>query len=132
MHIADMTMELAPQSYGDVLVLTPTGRIDHKTADGFEATFLPHVDDCGARGVNIVLNLTAVDYMSSVGLRVLMAAAKTAKKLDSTIVVAGLQPTLQEIFQISRFTTLFRVFDTVRDGIAVLSPDALEIYDREA
>ena len=125
-------MELAPESYDNVLVLTPTGRIDHKTADSFESTFLPHVDDCGARGVNIVLNLSLVDYMSSVGLRVLMAAAKTAKKLDSTIVVAGLQPTLQEIFQISRFTTLFRVFDTVRDGIAVLSPAALDAYDRRS
>ncbi len=123
-------MELAPESYSDVLVLTPHGRIDHKTADSFESTFLPHVDDCGARGVNIVLDLSTVDYMSSVGLRVLMAAAKTAKKLDSTIVVAGLQPTLQEIFEISRFSTIFRVFDTVRDGIAVLSPTALEAYDR--
>jgi anti-anti-sigma factor len=123
-------MELAPESYSDVLVLSPRGRIDHKTADSFEATFLPHVDDCGSRGVDIVLDLSTVDYMSSVGLRVLMAAAKAAKKLDSTIVVAGLQPTLQEIFEISRFTTIFRVFDTVRDGIAALSPTALEAYDR--
>ena len=125
-------MDLAPETYQDVLVLNPSGRIDHKTADGFESTFLPYVDDCASRGVNIVLNLGAVEYMSSVGLRVLMAAAKSAKKLDATIVVAGLQPTLQEIFEISRFTTIFRIFDTVRDGIAVLSPDALDTYDQRA
>ena len=125
-------MDLAPQIFDDVLVLAPSGRIDHKSADSFESTLLPHVDDCGARGVNIVLDLSTVDYMSSVGLRVLMAAAKSAKKFDGTIVVAGLQPTLQEIFEISRFTTIFRVFDTVRQGIAALSPTALEAYDRKA
>ena len=122
-------MELAPVTFVDVVVLSPIGRIDHKTADGFEAIFLPCVRECGTRGVNIVLNLGSVDYMSSVGLRVLMVAAKSAKKLNSTIVVVGLQPTLQEIFEISRFSTIFRVFDTVRDGIAVLSANALEAYD---
>lgn len=122
-------MDLAPRTYVDVRVLTPRGRLDHKTADSFESTFLPHVDECGERGANLVLDLSGVDYMSSVGLRVLMAAAKAAKRLDSAIVVAGLQPTLREIFEISRFTTIFRVFETVRDGIAGLSATALEAYE---
>ena len=59
-------------------------------------------------------------------------AEAAVRQLDATIVVAGLQPTLQEIFEISRFTTIFRIFDTVRDGIAVLSPDALDTYDQRA
>ena len=44
-----------------------------------------------------MLDLSGVDYISSVGLRVLMLAAKQAKKQGGTVVVANLQTVVREI-----------------------------------
>jgi anti-anti-sigma factor len=50
--------------------------------------------------------------MSSAGLRVLAHAAKEAQDLSLDLSVAGLRDTVAEIFAISRFDRLFKVFET--------------------
>lgn len=122
-------LNVADRTFANVVVLSPSGRIDHNTADAFQDLLSPHVERCIGDDGQIVLDLSKVDYMSSVGLRVMMAAAKTVRKQEGNIVVAGLGPTLQEIFEISRFEHIFRVFDSVRDGVRELSEEALEAFD---
>ena len=62
-------------------------------------------------GFRVVLDLSSVPYMSSAGLRVIVVAARKCKEENSEIVICGLQESLREIFQISRFDTIFNVFD---------------------
>ena len=45
------------------------------------------------------------------------------------MVLAGLQPMIQEIFQISRFDKVFEVFPTVRAALENISPAAASAYD---
>ena len=123
-------MELEARTYGDVLVvLSPTGRIDHESAAPFETALMPFVEACRDDAVKIVLDLSGIDYMSSVGLRVLMKAAKAARVQNGTIVVAALGSTLREIFEISRFVHIFRTYETVRDAIGAVSQPSLDAYD---
>lgn len=122
-------MNLHPKTYGKVLVLTPVGRIDHATAEAFQEAFLPYVNNCAGDHSMIVLDLSGVEYMSSAGLRVLMLAAKRCQKLSGTVVMAGMQPPMREIFEISRFHLLFAVYDQVRDALAALSSDALAAFE---
>jgi anti-anti-sigma regulatory factor len=58
-----------------------------------------------------------------------MLAAKKAREQDGTIVVAGLQPVVREIFEISRFNLVFQCYETVREALAKVSPSALAAYD---
>ena len=122
-------MNLHPKIYGKVIVLAPLGRIDHLAAEAFQAAFLPYVDDCSSDYNRIVLDLSAVEYMSSAGLRVLMIAAKHCQKQNGKVVVAGMQPAMREIFEISRFNLIFTTYDQVRDALAALSPDALAAFE---
>jgi anti-anti-sigma factor len=122
-------MNLAEQIFSNVRVLAPRGRIDHQSADAFDAALAPHLADCEQDSYKIVLDLSEVDYMSSVGLRVLMMAAKQGRQQGGTIVISGLGTTLREIFQISRFDRVFTVYDAVRDAIADIAPDALASYE---
>jgi anti-anti-sigma factor len=78
----------------------------------------------------IVIDLAGVDYISSVGLRVLMVAAKAMRARKASIAVASLQPVVAEIFEISRFHHVVDVRGSVRDAIAAVSPGALVAYDR--
>lgn len=122
-------MQVSQQRYADALVLTPVGRIDNSTTDALRTDLNAHLPACRNGGDRLVLDFSGVDYISSVGLRVLMLAAKKAREQDGTIVVAGLQPVVREIFEISRFTLVFQCYETVREALAKVSPSALAAYD---
>jgi len=77
----------------------------------------------------LILDFSGVDYISSVGLRVLMVAAKQIREQGGAIVVAALQPVVREIFEISRFNLVFQCFGSVRDAIVKVSPGDLGAYD---
>jgi anti-anti-sigma factor len=88
-----------------------------------------HVASCRADGDRVVLDFTGVDYISSVGLRVLMLAARQARAQGGIIVVAGLQRVVREIFEISRFNLVFECFSDIRLALAKISPSGLAAYD---
>jgi anti-sigma B factor antagonist/stage II sporulation protein AA (anti-sigma F factor antagonist) len=111
-------MDLAQKRIAGTVVLAPSGRIDHATAEGFKTSLGPHVARCAAGQDRLVLDFSAVEYISSAGLRVLMLAAKQAKAQGGVLAVAALQPIVREIFEISRFTLVLRVFATVDEALA--------------
>ena len=121
-------MQCPTHAYADVLVATATGRIDFAGAQVLEGALAPALAPDGpVRG--IVIDLAGVDYISSVGLRVLMVAAKAMRARKASIAVASLQPVVAEIFEISRFHRVVDVRGSVRDAIAAVSPEALAAYD---
>jgi anti-anti-sigma factor len=122
-------MHVSEERYGDALVLTPVGRIDNSTTDGLKSNLDTYVAICRKGGDRLVLDFSKVDYISSVGLRVLMLAAKKAREQEGSIVVAALQPVVREIFEISRFNLVFQCFGTVREALGKVSPAALAAYD---
>jgi anti-anti-sigma factor len=121
-------MDIRNSAYEKVLVVSPEGRIDHANSEEFRTSLGPFIDRCKRDGDRVVLDLTAVDYISSAGLRCFMLAEKQAKAQGGTIVVAAMQPVVKEIFEISRFTLVFETFATVREALARLSPAALKAY----
>ena len=76
-----------------------------------------------------MLDFSDVEYISSMGLRVLMMACKAMRARDGAMAIAALQPAVQEIFDIARFGMVVDVFATVRDALAALSPAAASAYD---
>ena len=122
-------MDLPLKRFADTVVLAPSGRIDHGSAEGFKDALRPHLEGCATGRDQLVLDLSKVDYMSSAGLRVLMLARKQAKAQGGTLVVASLTPVVKEIFEISRFTVVFEVFASVRDALARISPSATAAFD---
>jgi anti-anti-sigma factor len=118
-------MDLAPRRFADAVVLRPAGRINHVSSDEFKSALEPFLASCAAGQDQIVLDLSALEYISSAGLRVLMLAKKQAKAQGGTLVVAGLASVVKEIFEISKFTVVFEVFPGVREALARISPTAL-------
>jgi len=92
-------MEIKSLKEGENLTLTPIGRVDTVTAPELEAAVV-------LDGVeNLVFDLSAVDYVSSAGLRVLLAAQKKMAGRKMTIV--GAQPAVKEVFDITGFSDIF-------------------------
>ncbi len=122
-------MELAAKRFADTVALYPAGRIDHATADAFKAALAPHLTAVASGRDCAVIDLAAVEYISSVGLRVLMLASKQVKAQGGALAVAALQPVVREIFEISRFNLVLPVFPTLREALAKLSPAALAAFE---
>jgi anti-sigma B factor antagonist/stage II sporulation protein AA (anti-sigma F factor antagonist) len=78
----------------------------------------------------LLLDLSKVNYMSSAGLRVLMIAAKGCRKQGGKMVLAALQPTIQEVFKIGRFDMVLEIYPTVRQALAAISPEAAALYGK--
>jgi anti-anti-sigma factor len=105
------------------------GRIDHHSAGQLEEALAPLWEKSGISKGAVVLDFTGVEYISSVGLRVLMIAAKQMRTNGARIAIAALQPTVVEIFAISRFDLVFEVFPSVRSALERISAPALEAFD---
>jgi len=124
-------MEFSAQQIADVTLIRVTGRIDHKTVKDFENALAPFLETgAPAADQKIILDLEGLEFLTSAGLRMLMIAAKTCAKQNRAIGVAALQPIVQEIFTISRFDLVLKVFSTVPDALAELSPAALSDYQK--
>src|SRR5262249_33658551 len=72
-------------------------------------------------GHPVVLDFAGVEYIASVGLRVLMLASRQVRAQNGTIVVAAMAPLVKEIFEISKFTLVFPCFPSVADALADLA-----------
>jgi anti-sigma B factor antagonist len=123
-------MKLSAQTYADTVVVTPAGRLDHDHCEDFRAGLQPHVEGAARAGRSIVLDLSALEYVSSAGLRCFMLAAKQASGQGGKIVLAALRPVVAEIFHISRFDMLFQIFPSVREALAALSASAAAAFDK--
>lgn len=103
-----------------VKILTPQGPIDHANCAMFESVLQPYVALCKAGEAPVVIHFGEVDYISSVGLRVLMQAAKQVKSQNGRMVMASLTPVVAEIFKVGRFNLIYQIYDSVPDAVAAL------------
>ena len=122
-------MEFSSRQIADVVVATPVGRIDHAAAPLLEQALLPLVTPSAGSNTGLVVDLADVEYISSVGLRVLMVAAKQARARGARIAVAALRPVVVEIFAISRFDAVLDVYPSVRSALEGISSLALSEFD---
>ncbi len=122
-------MHISQERYADALVLAFSGRVDNSTTESLKTGLDSYVAACRSGGDKLVLDFSRVEYISSVGLRVLMLAAKQSREQGGTIVVAAMQSVVREIFEISRFNLVFECFGSVREALAKLSPAGLVAYD---
>jgi anti-anti-sigma factor len=114
---SEVSVEIGERRDGDILVLSPAGRIDNDTSPAFQTRLLSAVTLAGAA---VLVDFSAVKYISSAGLRALMMGSKQSKAAKGRLAIAALGPVVKEIFEISRFSLVVQVFDTPADAIAAL------------
>ena len=95
--------------------LTLTGRLDSETSSSLEKSMQTLFESNGSR---TLIDFSALSYVSSAGLRVVLMAAKRAKQSQGLLVLCGLLPHVREVFEISGF---LKILDVVDDRKAALS-----------
>jgi anti-anti-sigma factor len=99
-------MQITEERLKDVVVVAPVGRVDSTTSHGLEE-HLTKV--AGAAEKRIVVDFTGVDYISSAGLRVMLALAKRLREKHGALAICGLGESVREVFELAGFLPLFAV-----------------------
>jgi len=108
-------METSVARRGDVVTVHISGSVDALTAEDLQRVFSSEVE---AGHHNVVADFGEVDYTSSAGLRVLLATLKHARSLGGDLRLAGPRPEVRKVLDLSGFTSILSVFDTVDDAVA--------------
>ena len=123
-------MNVSSRRFANAVVMSVSGRLDQDTCEAFRGDLTKEVEHSARDGGAIVLDLAGLEYVSSAGLRCFMLASRQAKSQSGRIYVAALQPMVAEIFEISHFNLVFRVFPTVREAIEAVSPEAAGAFGK--
>ena len=69
----------------------------------------------------MLIDFSGIAYISSIGLRALMLIARSVEAQKGRVAIAALQPVVREVFEISRFHFVFKIYDSVEAGLAGLA-----------
>lgn len=116
-------MLISPKIRGRTRVLSLSGRLDQDNCEAFRLELEPYLKSAASEPHHIVFDLSGLEYVSSAGLRCFMLAARQSRGQDSRIVVAALQAMVAEIFQISRFDMVLKVYTDVDTAVQALEAD---------
>ena len=107
-------MNITSETIDGAAVTHLEGNLDTTTAPQVQAHF-DEVIEGGA--TTVVADLTAVDFVSSAGLRVMLATAKKLKP-NGDLRLYGLNPSVREVFDVSGFSTIIPIFDDQAGALA--------------
>ena len=97
-------LNIMSQKNASELTVELSGRLDTNTAPELEKTL-----NTSLEGVNtLFINMEKLDYISSAGLRVLLAAQKTMNKQGEMRVV-HVNETVMEIFEVTGFADILSI-----------------------
>ena len=111
-------MEIQTSRESKATVMTITGRMDAATSPAYESRMQELI---AAGETGFVLDFSGLDYISSAGLRALLATAKQLKPKGGQVRLANVGGTVKEVLDISGFGSIFQIHDSVSDALANFS-----------
>lgn len=107
-------MEINTRVENEIYIVDFVGNLDTNTAPDAENQ-LTQLMDQGVK--KIVINFDKLDFITSAGLRVFLAASKRIKSEEGDIRICNLNETVQEVFDISGFSTILNVFGSLEQTL---------------
>ncbi len=108
-------MEIRTEKQGNGAVVHVAGRIDTAAAPGLEQELNRLIGE-GIR--RVILDFSDVPYISSGGLRVLLATAKKLRGNGDSFALCALNPEVTKIMTLAGFTTIFTIYLSEGEALA--------------
>lgn len=107
-------MEIGTAKEKNTVVVSVKGKIDAVTAPEFEKALANMI----AEGESaFLLDFSGLEYISSAGLRSILSTAKQLKPKGGNLLFSGLRGPVKDVFKISGFGTIFKIFETREDAL---------------
>ena len=115
-----MEIELcAAEANRDVAILRLSGHLDVAATETQGSEIVDAAVQCKA---GLILDLHAVDFVSSAGLRVILLAREKAESAGKPLAVICAQPSVYKIFKIASLDKAIRFFEDEADALQALWP----------
>ena len=101
----------------DVRVVLLSGRLDMEAADASTPALQQAVSQSPA---GVIVDMGAVEFISSSGLRMLIAGHQSAQEARKPMALIRAQPRVYKIFKVSALDAMFRFFDSEAEAIEAL------------
>ncbi|WP_299891308.1 STAS domain-containing protein [uncultured Ruegeria sp.] len=111
-------MEINVIQHDGYAQLVVTGRIDSSTAPQFEGALIAQLDGAAT---STLVDMTAVDFVSSAGLRVFLMGAKKVKGTAAEMILCAMNENIRNVFKMSGFDRILSIADSLEDGVGQVS-----------
>ena len=108
-------MNLQVSTLNGHTVVEVDGRIDTVTAEAFNTGLS---DLTGDKAVNLVIDCSRLNYISSSGLRVFLISQKRVNATGGSLKLCNLQPSIREIFDISGFSNILAIYPDLQSAVS--------------
>lgn len=109
----------AQEKNPNIKVVSLSGRLDITAAETAAATFTEALDQSG---VGIIVDLGQLDFISSAGLRILLAIRKKSDAVHKKIALVRAHPTVYKIFKVSALDKVFQFFEDEAEAVQTVWP----------
>ena len=107
-------MTISEAREAGVVIVSPQGRIDSTTSAVLER----HLQAIAAAGqTRVVVDFSGVDYISSAGLRVMLALAKRGRDQKGRVALFGMNDSVRQVFELAGFVALFTIAPTRTEAL---------------
>jgi len=96
-------------------IVVVSGTVDALTAPELATVLAEQVAD---GHINLIVNLVAVEFMSSAGLRTLLGAVKDSRNHGGDLRIASTNPGIEKVLKMSGFHTIAKVFASQDEAIS--------------
>ena len=107
-------MNITTDKQGDVTILTLVGHLDATTA---ELVTNRISSELAPEQTKMVIDLSGVDFMSSAGLRTILAAAQDTRNTGGDLRLAGAKKNVKRVLDFSGLTKIIKYYDTVAAAV---------------
>lgn len=108
-------MEITVRDEGDTKIVMLNGKLDTNTTPTAEGEINTLLDSGASK---LLINFEQLSYISSSGLRLLLATAKKLKASGGDLKVCALNEMATEVFEVSGFTSILNVFASEQDALS--------------
>lgn len=111
-------MDININTVKGISILAIKGRLDTTNYNQLELKLQDLMDKNNTR---FIINCSEMSYISSSGLRVFLMYLKKISAVKGEFVICCLRENIQEIFKISGFNKIFRIYENTDDAINKLA-----------
>lgn len=108
-------MELFLSGKYRTLVVRIAGEVDHHASDGIRERVDREMARTGA--INIAFDFSAVTFMDSSGIGVIIGRYKTAKAMGGKVIIYGANEAVKRIITMSGIQDIVTVADSIEEGM---------------
>ena len=116
-----MSISVTEDRVGQVLVLSPEGRLDSVNTGEFQSLTMGHIDG-GEK--NMIMDFSSLNYISSAGIRVTRLASNALEESGGQFVICAMNEYISKVYRISGFDRIIAVADTREEALARFSPSS--------